>query len=144
VRAVVAVVVLLLAAGCASARPSSSGKAWCTELYTRLQRVTAALSDTSELLTNSLGSEQLSERIAFEEEQLRQSAQLMATAPVPDKLAATNRQLVAALQAMTGDFARAKAPAARGDFEAASQAMSDQQAVQHVVDASQKIEAACA
>ena len=143
-RAVVAVVVLLLAAGCASAQPSSSGKASCTELYTRLQRVTAALSDTSELLTNSLGSEQLSERIAFEEEQLRQSAQLMATAPVPDKLAATNRQLVAALQAMTGDFARAKAPAARGDFEAASQAMSDQQAVQHVVDASQKIEAACA
>lgn len=143
-RAVVAVVVLLLAAGCASARPSSSGKASCAELYTRLQRVTAALSDTSELLTNSLGSEQLSERIAFEEEQLRQSAQLMATAPVPDKLAATNRQLVAALQAMTGDFARAKAPAARGDFEAASQAMSDQQAVQHVVDASQKIEAACA
>jgi hypothetical protein len=109
-----------------------------------LQRVTAALSDTSELLTNSLGSQQLSERIAFEEEQLRQSAQLMATAPVPDKLAATNRQLVAALQAMTGDFARAKAPAARGDFEAASRAMSDQQAVQHVVDASQKIEAACA
>jgi hypothetical protein len=144
VRAVVAVVVLMLAAGCASARPGSSGKASCAELYTRLQRVTAALSDTSELLTNSLGSQQLSARIAFEEEQLRQSAQLMATAPVPDKLAATNQQLVSALRAMTADFARAKAPAARGDFEAASQAMSDQSTVQHIVDASQKIEAECA
>ena len=134
----------MLAAGCASARPSSSGKASCAELYTRLQRVSATISSTSELLTNSLGSQQLSEGIAFEEEQLRQSAQLMATAPVPDKLAATNQQLVAALQAMTADFARAKAPAARGDFAAASQAMSDQTTVQDIVDASQKIEAECA
>lgn len=130
-------------AGCASAR-HSSGKASCADLYTRLQRVTATLSSTSELLTNSLGSQQLSDRIAFEEDQLRNSAELMASATVPDKLAATNRQLVAALQTMTADFARAKAPAARGDFAAASQAMTDQAAVQRIVDASQKIEAACA
>jgi hypothetical protein len=142
VRAVVAIVVLMLA-GCASTRPSS-GKASCAELYTRLQQVSATVSATSELLTNSLGSQQLSEGIAVEEQQLRQSAQLMASAPVPDTLTATNRQLVAALQAMAADFARAKAPAARGDFEAASQAMTDQAAVQHIVDASQKIEAACA
>jgi hypothetical protein len=144
VRAVVAVVVLMLAAGCARTRPSSSGTASCAELYTRLQQVSATVSATTELLTNSLGSQQLSDRIAFEEEQLRQSAQLMASASVPDTLAATNRQLVAALQAMAADFARAKAPAARGDFAAASQAMTDQTAVQHIVDASQKIESACA
>jgi hypothetical protein len=134
---------VLMLAGCASARPSS-GKAPCAELYTRLQRVSATISSSSELLTNSLGSQQLSDRIAFEEEQLRQSAQLMASAPVPDKLAATNRELVAALSAMTADFARAKAPAARGDFQAASQAMTDRTAIQRIVDASQKIEAACA
>jgi hypothetical protein len=68
----------------------------------------------------------------------------MASASVPDTLAATNRQLVAALQAMAADFARAEAPAARGDFAAASQAMTDQTAVQRIVDASQKIESACA
>jgi hypothetical protein len=106
--------------------------------------VSATVSNSSELLTNSLGTEQLSQGIAIEEQQLRQSAQLMASAPVPDTLAATNRQLVAALQTMAGDFARAKAPAARGDFAAASQAMTDQTAVQHIVDASQKIEATCA
>jgi transglutaminase/protease-like cytokinesis protein 3 len=147
VRAVVAVVALMLAAGCASTRPSassSSGKASCAELYTRLQQVSATVSATSELLTNSLGSQQLSNGIAVEEQQLRQSAQLMASAPVPDTLTATNRQLVSALQAMAADFARAEEPAARGDFEAASQAMTDQAAVQHIVDASQKIEAACA
>lgn len=152
-RAVVAALVLMLAAGCTSARPSakpssgsraSSGNASCADLYTRLQQVAATVSTSSELLTNSLGSQDLSDRIAFEEEQLRQSAQLMASAAVPDKLAATNRQLVAALQTMTADFARAKAPAARGDFAAASQAMTDRAAVQRIVDASQKIEAECA
>jgi hypothetical protein len=106
--------------------------------------VSATVSATSELLTNSLGAQQLSQGIAIEEQQLRQSAQLMASAPVPDTLAATNRQLVAALQTMAADFARAKAPAARGDFATASQAMTDQTAVQHIVDASQKIESACA
>jgi hypothetical protein len=106
--------------------------------------VSATVSATSELLTNSLGSQQLANGIAIEEGQLRQSAQLMASAPVPATLAATNRQLVAALSAMAADFARAKAPAARGDFAAASQAMTDQTAVQQIVDASQKIEAACA
>jgi hypothetical protein len=136
-------------AGCASTRPSSgsesgSGNASCAELYTRLQQVSATVSATSELLTNSLGSQQLSQGIAVEEQQLRRSAQLMASAPVPDTLTATNRQLVSALQAMAADFARAKAPAAHGDFEAASRAMTDQAAVQHIVDASQKIESACA
>jgi hypothetical protein len=133
---------VLMLAGCASARPSS-GKESCADLYTRLQRVTATISSTSELLTNSLGSQQLSDRVAFEEEQLRQSAQLMASAAVPDKLAAANRQLVAALQAMTADFARAEEPAARGDFQAASEAMTDHTAVQQIVDASTRIEAAC-
>ena len=106
--------------------------------------MSATVSATTELLTNSLGSQQLSQGIAIEEEQLRQSAQLMASAPVPDTLTATNRQLVAALQTMAADFARAKGPAARGDFAAASQAMTGQTAVQQVVDASQKIESACA
>jgi len=153
VKAVVAVLVLVLVAGCSSARPRArpssgnppgSGKASCAELYARLQQVSATVSSSSELLTNSLGSQQLSAGIALEEEQLRQSARLMASAPVPDTLAAANRQLIGALQAMAADFARAKAPAARSDYEAAAQAMTDKTAVQNIVDASQKIEAACA
>jgi len=106
--------------------------------------VTAALNASSELIANSLGTQQLSEGIAVEEDQLRQSARLMASAPVPAELAATNDRIVTALRAMTADFARAKAPAARGDFQAAAEAMTDRAAVARIVDASSAIEAACA
>jgi hypothetical protein len=142
VRAAVALALLALV-GCSSARQATSGQASCAELYARLQQVTAAVTASSELIANSLGTQQLSERIAVEEVQLRSSAQLMASAPVPAALAATNDRLVTALQAMTADFARAAAPAARGDFQAAAAAMTDPAAVQRIVDASTAIEAAC-
>jgi hypothetical protein len=67
----------------------------------------------------------------------------MAAGPVPAPLADANRKLVAALRAFTDDFARAKAPAARGDFQAATDAMTDQAVVQRIVDASKTIEDAC-
>ncbi|HZE51065.1 MAG TPA: hypothetical protein VE074_15945 [Jatrophihabitantaceae bacterium] len=145
-RLALASVLLLILVACGSGRPSStaSGKTPCGELYARLQQVTAALNASSELIANSLGTQQLSEGIAVEEDQLRQSARLMASAPVPAELAATNDRIVTALRAMTADFARAKAPAARGDFQAAAEAMTDRAAVARIVDASSAIEAACA
>ncbi len=107
----------------------------CAALFTHLQQVTGALSASSELIANAVDKQQLSERISNEQAQLKQSADLMAAGPVPAPLADANRQLVAALRAFTDDFARARAPAARGDF--------DQAVVQRIVDASKTIEDAC-
>jgi hypothetical protein len=115
----------------------------CAALFTHLQQVTGALSASSELIANAVDKQQLSERISNEQTQLKQSADLMAAGPVPTPLADANRQLVAALRAFTDDFARAKAPAARGDFQAATDAMTDQAVVQRIVDASKTIEDAC-
>jgi hypothetical protein len=63
---------------------------------------------------------------------------------VPPSLASTRDQLVAALGAFTDDFARARDAATRGDFPTAVDAMTDQNVVQRIVDASKKIEEACA
>lgn len=115
----------------------------CAQLFERLQQVSAALQASSELIATSLGTQQLSDRIAVEEDQLRQSARLIADSPMPAPLTATAHQLVTALQTYTGDFARAKTPAARGDFQGAADAMTDHAVVQQIIDASTTIETAC-
>jgi hypothetical protein len=118
-------------------------RAACASLFAHLQQVTAALDASAELIASSLSKEELSARIAAEQEQLRQSAQLMAQSAVPAPLVTANGQLVAALHALVDDFGRAAGPAARGDFQAAAQAMTDQPVVQRIVDASKTIEDAC-
>jgi hypothetical protein len=115
----------------------------CAQLYARLQQVTANISASSELIANSLNPQQLSQRIAAEEKALSQSAEFMSAVQPPAALVPTDRQLVVALRAFSADFARAKGPAARGDFQAAVTAMGDKTAVQKIVAASTAIEKAC-
>jgi hypothetical protein len=105
--------------------------------------VTQAISASSGLIANSLDKQQLSQRIAAEAAQLRQSADLMDTGPVPAPLVPAGRQLVTALHALSADFARATGPAGRGDYQAAVTAMGDKPAVQKIVDASTTIQNAC-
>jgi hypothetical protein len=152
IAALVAPLLGLLLAGCASssrARPSASSsvaaadRPACAQLFGRLQQVSAALQASSELIATSLGTAQLSDRIAVEEDQLRQSARLIANSPAPPALTTAAHQLVVALQTYTDDFARAATPAARGDFQAAADAMTDHAAVQQILDASTTIEKAC-
>ena len=113
-------------------------------MFAHLQQVTAALQASAELIASSLSKEQLSQRIAAEEVQLRESAGLMTQGAVPAPLVEANQRLVAALHDLTDDFARAEGPAARGDFKAAAAAMTDEPVVQRIVDASKTIEDACA
>ena len=118
-------------------------QAACDALYARLQRVGTALSSSSELLTQSLNPKQLSAKIATEQEQLERSATLMDAAVVPAPLADDNKKLVKALRRYARDFAGAKAPARKGDFQAAAQAMTDQSAVNDILAAAKAIEATC-
>jgi hypothetical protein len=115
----------------------------CDALYARLQRVGTALSASSELLTQSLNPKELSGKIATEQAQLERSATLMDAAVVPAPLAADNRKLVKALRRYAHDFAGARAPARKGDFQAAAQAMTDQDAVNAILAAAKAIEATC-
>ncbi len=115
----------------------------CASLYVRLQRVSAAISSGSELLTQAQNQDDLSRGILTQQRQLERSAALMDAAVVPKPLAAANRQLVTALRAFARDFAKARGPAKRGDFTAASTAMSDQSAVKRIVASTQAIETAC-
>jgi hypothetical protein len=118
-------------------------QAACDALYARLQLVGKALSSSSELLTQSLNPKQLSAKIASEQEQLERSAKLMDAAVVPAPLVADNSKLVKALRQYAHDFAGAKAPARKGDFQAAAQAMTDQAAVNDILAAAKAIEATC-
>jgi hypothetical protein len=115
----------------------------CTLLLARLQRVTVALQASSELIAHSLNPGQLSARIAIEEVQLRGSAQLIASGTVPARLEPAVDRLASALVAFSRDFARAKAPATRGDLATAVSAMTDEAVVQRIVSASKEIEDAC-
>jgi hypothetical protein len=115
----------------------------CAQLFARLQQVSGVLTASSELLANALDKQQLSQRIADEQAQLQRSADLMAQGPIPAPLVDADHQIVEALRAFTDDFARAKEPAARGDFQAAADEMTDQAVVQRIVDASKTIEDAC-
>jgi hypothetical protein len=112
-------------------------------LFARLQRVTVALQSSAELIAHSVDRQQLSKRIGIEEVQLQRSAELMRGGPVPSPLRATDRELVDALSAFGRAFARAKTPAARGDFQAATGAMSDVHDVQRILATSKTIENAC-
>jgi hypothetical protein len=118
-------------------------RAACTLLFARLQRVTLALQTSSELIAHSINKRQLTQRIAIEQVQLQRSAKLMAGGPIPRPLVGADRDLVAALRAFARDFDRAKAPASRGDFQAASAAMSDAPVVRRILRASKTIEKAC-
>src|SRR6266545_3450728 len=144
---VIIAALLVVVAGCSSshqhaAAPStpvsvaSGDRPACAQLFARLQRVSAAIQGSSELIANSLSKAQLSERIAFEQSQLQQSADLLEQGPVPAALAGADRDLVAALRAFTADFERAREPAARGDFQAAAEAMTDTAVVTRIVNAS--------
>jgi hypothetical protein len=115
----------------------------CNLLFARLQRVTIALQTSSDLIAHSLNKTQLSRRIAIEQVQLQRSAALMTGGPVPAALVPADRALVAALHAFARDFGRAKAPAAAGDFRAATAAMTDRPVVQRILQASTTIERAC-
>jgi hypothetical protein len=118
-------------------------QAACAALYARLQRVGTALSSSSELITQAINQKDLSKQIATEREQLERSAKLMDSAVVPEPLVADNRKLVEALRQYARDFASAEAPARKGDFQAAAEAMTDQSAVNDVLAAAKAIEATC-
>jgi hypothetical protein len=115
----------------------------CALLYARLQRVTSAISSGSELISQSANPTELSHNIEVQQQQLERSAQLMTGGPVPAALAASARELVADLHAYARDFARAQAPASSGDFQAASDAMTDAPLVKRIGAAAQKIQDAC-
>jgi hypothetical protein len=129
----------------AAAKPTVApeDQAACAALYARLQRVGVALSSSSELLTQSVDPKDLSKKIATEQQQLERSAQLMDSAVVPGPLVADNRKLVKALRRYAQDFAGAEAPARKGDFQTAVQAMTDQSAVNDVLAAAKAIEQTC-
>jgi hypothetical protein len=115
----------------------------CALLFTRLRRVTVALSSSSSLVAQSVDAKDLSGRIATEQQQLERSARLMAAGIVPDSLVTTNQRLVAALRTFARDFDKAEAPARSGDLAGAVQAMTDQEAVNEILAAAKTIEGAC-
>ena len=97
----------------------------------------------SELIAQSESKEDLTRRIATEQQQLVRSARLMAAASVPGPLSAVNDRMVRALRRFSRDFGRAKAPAARGDFTAAVTAMTDKPTVSRIIAAATTIQRAC-
>jgi hypothetical protein len=123
---------------------SPADRTACAQLLGRLTQVTQTISAGSELLTNSLDKQQLSQRIADQTTLLRQAADLMAQGLVPPRLAAADRDLVAALHTFADDFNRAAGAANQGDLSAAAGAMNDEATVQRIVDASDTIEEICA
>ncbi len=137
-------------AATASPRPSATpipltaaDQQLCPALYARLQRVTLALSSSSELIAQSENKADLTRRIATEQQQLARSAQLMAAATVPPPLSAVDDRLVRALRTFSRDFGRARSPAAKGDFPTAVAAMTDQPAVNRILAAATAIQRAC-
>ena len=115
----------------------------CVVLLAQLQRVTLAITSSSELVAHSVNKGQLVRRIAIEQQQLVRSAELLVGSPAPASLAAARGDLVQALVAYSRDFARAHAAAAKGDIKGASTAMSDAPVARRIVRDSKTISSAC-
>jgi hypothetical protein len=115
----------------------------CVALLTQLQRVTLAITLSSELVAHSVNKGQLVRRIGIEQQQLVRSAELIVGSPVPASLAAARGDLVQALVAYSRDFARAHAAAAKGDYKGASTAMSDAPVARRIVRDSKTISSSC-
>jgi hypothetical protein len=122
---------------------SAADKPACAPLLTRLQLVTVAISNDSELITSSVNAQQLSHRIGTEAQQLTQSGELMSSTPAPAPLAATQRQLVAALGEFSTDLRSAEGAAQRGDYQTATDAMDDKPVIDKIVKTSTTIQDAC-
>lgn len=123
---------------------SAADRPACAVLLTRLQLITVAISNDSELLTSSQDAQQLGQRISAEAKQLTQSAELMSTTPAPAALAPTQRKLVSALMAFSADLTRAAGAAQLGDFQGAVNAMGDKPVIEQIVGTSATIQRACA
>ena len=115
----------------------------CAVLLAQLQRVTLAITSSSELVAHSVNKSQLVRRIAIEQQQLVRSAELIVGSPAPASLAAAHGDLVQALVAYSRDFARAHAAAVEGDYKGASTAMADAPVARRIVRDSKKISSAC-
>src|SRR4051794_12858223 len=111
----------------------------CTLLFARLQRVTAAVQASSELIARSNNKAQLAERIRIEQVQLGRAADLLEAGSVPSSIAPVNADLVAALRRFARDFGAARAPAAGGGFAPPSQGMTDPLALRRLAAAGAKI-----
>ncbi|MBO0824362.1 MAG: hypothetical protein J2P27_10980 [Actinobacteria bacterium] len=123
---------------------SAADRPACAVLLTRLQLVTVAISNDSELLTSSQDAQQLGQRISAEAKQLTQSAEWMSTTPAPAALAPTQRKLVSALMAFSADLTRAAGAAQLGDLQGAVNAMGDKPVIGQIVGTSATIQRACA
>ena len=126
-----------------TAGAATQDRSACPNLLQRLRRVVAALQASSQLIARSRNERQLSRRIGIEQVQLERSARLMSEGPTPAPVAAPVARLAAALRAYARDFAAAKAPAARGDFQAASQALTDPAVARRIAGAATTIQDAC-
>jgi hypothetical protein len=115
----------------------------CRFLVPRLERASLAIRSSSELVARAANKKQLAKRIAVEQTQLERAAALVATGPTPAELVPATKRLAAALHVLSLDFARAKKPAAAGDFAGAARLMTDRSAQQRIVHASQAIERGC-
>ena len=122
---------------------SAADRPACEDLLGRLGQVTQTIGASSELISNSLNTQQLNQRIAYEASQLRLAADLMARGPVPAGLVTADHDLVAALRTFSNDFTRANDAAGHGDMHAAVDAMTDEATVQRIVNASKTIEDSC-
>jgi hypothetical protein len=115
----------------------------CRFLVPRLERASLAIRSSSELLARAANKKQLASRIAIEQTQLERAAALVATGPTPEQLVPATKRLAAALHALSLDFAKAKKPAAAGNFAAASKLMTDRPVQLAIVRESQVIEKGC-
>ena len=115
----------------------------CRFLLPRLERASLAIRSSSELVARAANKKQLAQRIAVEQTQLERAAALVATGPTPEQLVPATKRLAAALHALSLDFAKAKRPAAAGNFAAASKLMTDRPVQLAIVRESQAIEKGC-
>jgi hypothetical protein len=115
----------------------------CRFLLPRLERASLAIRSSSELVARAANKKQLARRIAIEQTQLERAAALVATGPTPAELVPATKRLAAALHALSLDFAKAKGPAAAGNFPQASKLMTDRPVQLAIVRESQAIEKGC-
>jgi hypothetical protein len=122
---------------------SAADLAACNELQTNIRIISALVSSSVEVMTQSLHPKQLAKRAGDTRQNLLYSAAVLSRIDPPASLLGARNHLVHGLRDFAVDFGRAQRSVASGDMAAASRELVDRPALAEVSQATGVIDKAC-
>jgi hypothetical protein len=122
---------------------SASDRAACNELESDIRIVSQLVSNSVEVMTQSLHPKELARRTGETQRNLLYAASVLSLIDAPTSLAPAQHRLVLGLKQFAADFGRAQRSVARNDIAKAARQLVDRPALANVAAATRTIDRAC-